>query len=647
MAARRGSVTLDVDSAAPAVVAAVAASSGAAARRRATVAPGSTETPDVCGAEAVLVESKRGIALVLSHSRRASLPSVSIQSTAPPFAAPRGRGSLVAAMAQGTRMGRELAAAEEAAGVTTTVGFVGADGMGDGGGGGAGGRRGSASGLADVAARGSLAAAVSHAYVDRRRRLEEEAIARDRGFDDGDEASRAAAARAEAAAAKGGLASEEDRERAERAEAQRRYLAMRRVEVAAKLRALAKVDPLTTRYFGLLCKLRDGHALGVYCAQYADDGNLVVSGSHDSTAICWDIAKQELKRTYRGHMGEGLGAAWRVGWVGWGACRWLGDGLCERLRGGARAGRSATPDALSVSARVHYAVPHAKLGLAPSVQRRPHGSALPPTGADERTNTRISILSAGPVYSARWAPTGDNDRVLTASEDQTVKVRSRVVLLPSRAVAYATRGSMCVRSVVRGDALRLHTCIHLLKPMQPGGSSGISVPGSALRRCASTRRPCTRLSGAATAAWWPRAVREGGSLVASPSIVLCVCAVAPGVDFHYVPLIENALPLRRTPHAAGGDSCMFVYDVERVMAVAARVAAGEWVPQVDEEERVLVRIGASPDHIGEGGLRASLPVRRGHSSAAVNGALPVCRGCSAAVHGAGVGVQSIACPIWK
>ena len=29
----------------------------------------------------------------------------------------------------------------------------------------------------------------------------------------------------------------------------------------------------------------------------------------------------------------------------------------------------------------------------------------------------------GPVYSVRWAPTGDNDRLLTASEDGCAKVR--------------------------------------------------------------------------------------------------------------------------------------------------------------------------------------------------------------------------------
>ena len=28
----------------------------------------------------------------------------------------------------------------------------------------------------------------------------------------------------------------------------------------------------------------------------------------------------------------------------------------------------------------------------------------------------------GPVFSAQWAPTGDNDRILTGSDDHTVKM---------------------------------------------------------------------------------------------------------------------------------------------------------------------------------------------------------------------------------
>lgn len=110
----------------------------------------------------------------------------------------------------------------------------------------------------------------------------------------------------------------------------RRYLEGKKKEVAAKLQALARVEPLTTRYHNLLCKLRDGHHLGVYSVHYADDGNIVASASHDGTAICWDILRAEVKRTYRGH--------------------------------------------------------------------------------------------SGPVFQCRWAPTGDNDRLLTASEDGCAKV---------------------------------------------------------------------------------------------------------------------------------------------------------------------------------------------------------------------------------
>jgi WD40 repeat protein len=39
--------------------------------------------------------------------------------------------------------------------------------------------------------------------------------------------------------------------------------------------------------------------------------------------------------------------------------------------------------------------------------------------------------------------------------------------------------------------------------------------------------------------------------------------------------------------------------VDRVLAVAARAAAGQWVPAVDEEERLLVRIKPPPDNPGE------------------------------------------------
>ena len=89
----------------------------------------------------------------------------------------------------------------------------------------------------------------------------------------------------------------------------------------------------------------------------------------------------------------------------------------------------------------------------------------------------------------------------------------------------------------------------------------------------------------------PRCAGRGGARGRRPLILACYVTFSPR---HHL-----RLRFRLRTCCAGGDSCIFVYDVERVMAVAARVAAGEWVPVVDEEERVLVRIGASPDHIGE------------------------------------------------
>lgn len=174
--------------------------------------------------------------------------------------------------------------------------------------------------------RASLAAAVSTTHRDRQLRAREELHGRDAGW--GVDA--AGGKRRRPAPSGATSQSEEDKLLAVRREAMRRYLAGKRREVAARLQALARVEPLTTRYSALLSKLRDGHHLGVYGVHYADDGNIVASASHDGTAICWDLLKCEVKRTYRGH--------------------------------------------------------------------------------------------AGPVFQARWAPTGDNDRLLTASEDGTAKV---------------------------------------------------------------------------------------------------------------------------------------------------------------------------------------------------------------------------------
>jgi hypothetical protein len=65
--------------------------------------------------------------------------------------------------------------------------------------------------------------------------------------------------------------------------------------------------------------------------------------------------------------------------------------------------------------------------------------------------------------------------------------------------------------------------------------------------------------------------------------------------FHRIPSPRHCHPRP----AAGGDRTIIVYDVDRVLSVAARAAAGQWVPAVDEEERVLVRIKPPPDNPGE------------------------------------------------
>ena len=80
------------------------------------------------------------------------------------------------------------------------------------------GHRGVSEGLADVLARGSLAAAVSHAYLDRQVRLEAEALERDAGFGD-----TAPTVKRSGASTAPGMLSEEERLRDARKEAIRRY----------------------------------------------------------------------------------------------------------------------------------------------------------------------------------------------------------------------------------------------------------------------------------------------------------------------------------------------------------------------------------------------------------------------------------------
>ena len=66
---------------------------------------------------------------------------------------------------------------------------------------------------------------------------------------------------------------------------------------------LATVDPLKTRVHGLAGKLREGHTLGVYSADYSNDGKHICSASHDGTVVVWDVETLAQVRSYRGCKG--------------------------------------------------------------------------------------------------------------------------------------------------------------------------------------------------------------------------------------------------------------------------------------------------------------------------------------------------------
>lgn len=91
--------------------------------------------------------------------------------------------------------------------------------------------------------------------------------------------------------------------RAARKEAMLRFSAERAQVVAAQLQASATLDPDDVGSYGLLTKLREGHALGVYYAAWADDGNHLASCAHDGSVVVWDIRTCAVRRTYVGHEG--------------------------------------------------------------------------------------------------------------------------------------------------------------------------------------------------------------------------------------------------------------------------------------------------------------------------------------------------------
>lgn len=74
-------------------------------------------------------------------------------------------------------------------------------------------------------------------------------------------------------------------------------------EVGEKLAETETADPFYVREHNLLCKLRDGHSLGVFAADFADDGRHLASASFDASVNVWDIDTQRVRRKYRGHTG--------------------------------------------------------------------------------------------------------------------------------------------------------------------------------------------------------------------------------------------------------------------------------------------------------------------------------------------------------
>ncbi len=85
---------------------------------------------------------------------------------------------------------------------------------------------------------------------------------------------------------------------------------MRASELKAKRQEETDVDVMTTRYHGMLVRLRDGHKLGVYCVQWADDGRHLVSSSHDGSVIVWDVEGCDVKVRRGKSKSKGKGKEW-------------------------------------------------------------------------------------------------------------------------------------------------------------------------------------------------------------------------------------------------------------------------------------------------------------------------------------------------
>jgi WD40 repeat protein len=54
------------------------------------------------------------------------------------------------------------------------------------------------------------------------------------------------------------------------------------------------VDARTTLLHGLVTRLRNGHSLGIYCCQWADDGVHLISCGHDGAVVLWNIESHSV-----------------------------------------------------------------------------------------------------------------------------------------------------------------------------------------------------------------------------------------------------------------------------------------------------------------------------------------------------------------
>jgi hypothetical protein len=88
--------------------------------------------------------------------------------------------------------------------------------------------------------------------------------------------------------------------------AMREYSKEKADKVREKMDATSMLDPADALPFGFVIKLRDGHAGGVNCCTWADDGRHLASCAQDGSLVVWDMQTCAVKRSYVGHSGPVL-----------------------------------------------------------------------------------------------------------------------------------------------------------------------------------------------------------------------------------------------------------------------------------------------------------------------------------------------------